>query len=134
MKLALTAWNNRIAPVFDSAGSLLVLEMQNGICQHRETVSIAGKDLAEKARTLRNHGVSELICGAISYEAESLVRLQGISIFPFIAGDLEMVIQAWCQHRLGRKEFSMPGCMPVRRRQGQRRGWYHGMPPYQTWR
>ena len=133
MKLALTAWNNRIAPVFDSAGSLLVLEMQNGICQHRETMSLTGMDLAEKASILRKLGVSELICGAISIEAESLVRLEGISLYPFVAGELEMVIQAWCQHRLGRKEFSMPGCMPVRRRHGQHRGWRHGIAPYQTW-
>jgi predicted Fe-Mo cluster-binding NifX family protein len=132
MKLALTAWNNRIAPVFDSAGSLLILEIQNGNCQHREIVSLVGKDLVEKARLLRSLEVAELICGAISIEAESLVRLEGISMYPFVAGELEMVIQAWSQHRLGRKEFLMPGCMLARGR-GQHRGRRRGMLPYRTW-
>lgn len=122
MKLAVTVWNKRIAPVFDSATTLLILDMDNGECLNSKTVTINTMNLAERSELLKNYQVQELICGAISREAEALVRMYEIGIVSYIAGDLEQVLQAWSSRILYREEFSMPGYGPVRRRHRHGRG------------
>lgn len=127
MKLAVTVWNQRIAPVFDSAGLVLVFSKEEGGALKQRQLSLRGKDLVERASLLRENEVDELVCGAISWEAEALVREEGILVYPFIAGDLEEVIQAWKKKCLYSEEFSMPGCGFARRRRRHRNGNRYGM-------
>ena len=121
MKLALTVWNERIAPVFDSAGSAVILETRDGVRGRSETLDLDTRDPDKKARTLQELGVQELICGAISREAEATVRNHGITVHSFIAGDVETVIRAWGRNELQQEEFSMPGCACARRRRARNR-------------
>jgi predicted Fe-Mo cluster-binding NifX family protein len=127
MKLAVTVWNKRIAPVFDCAGTALLLDVEEGACGKETALDISHVDLASRVRILRDRGAEVLICGAISCEAERLVRGAGIAVHPFIAGDVPTVIQAWLQDELGREEFSMPGCGRARNRRGQGHGRCRGI-------
>jgi predicted Fe-Mo cluster-binding NifX family protein len=122
MKLAITVWNKRIAPVFDSAGSVLLLELDDDERLNPDLVDLRQSDLRRRVEILKDHTVGELICGAISREAERMVLEQGISVHSFIAGDIETVLQAWKQGALERSEFSMPGCACRHRRRGHRHG------------
>jgi len=124
MKLAITVWNKRIAPVFDSAGSVLLLGLGDNERQNPGVVDLRQSNLGQRVDILKFHAVQELICGAISREAERLVLEQGISVHSFLAGDIETVVQAWKQGELERAEFSMPGCACRHRRHG--RGQYRG--------
>ncbi len=127
MKLALTVWNQRIAPVFDCAGTALILELpeyadggkDRGVPVDLESpdsrrVSLAGQDLEHRVKTLVDQGVDELVCGALSRDAATLLRQGGIAVHPFVAGDVQGVVQAWAWDDLEQDDFSMPGCACVR--------------------
>jgi predicted Fe-Mo cluster-binding NifX family protein len=122
MKLAITVWNQRIAPVFDSARNAIIVELRDGHVIGRHELDMDRIDPAGKAWLLRTEGVRELVCGAISYEVEAMVRDQGIRVVPFIAGDVELVIQAWIERQLENDSYSMPGCGYRQRRRGHGRG------------
>lgn len=121
MKLALSIWNDRIAPVFDSSRTVLILDVTNSDYREEAPLDLSGTSLALRAQMLQERGVQELICGAISCEAEQQIAKQAIVLHPFIAGSIETVIQGWQEQNLEHEEFSMPGCACSCRRRGQHR-------------
>lgn len=110
MKTAFAYWDNRIAPVFDTARHLHVVEAESERII-RETQEPLADDLpVKKALRLADLGVGTLVCGAISRPLHELVASYGIQVFPFVAGELREIIQAWLDGNLGRDAFAMPGC------------------------
>lgn len=110
MRTAFAYWDNRIAPVFDTARQIHVVEVQAGqlVSEAQETLS---EDMSvQKALRLMELGVGVLVCGAISRPMHELVVAYGIQVIPFVAGELREVIQAWLKGDLGRDTFAMPGC------------------------
>ena len=41
MRLAASVWNDRVSPVFDTAGRLLLLDLADGVEQGRQVVEVA---------------------------------------------------------------------------------------------
>jgi predicted Fe-Mo cluster-binding NifX family protein len=116
MKAAFAYWDNRIAPVFDVARQIHVVEAEAGK-DLRETQVVLVNDLpAQKAIRLAELGVGTLICGAISRPLLDMVASYGILVIPFVAGDLREVIQAWLAGALDSDTFAMPGCSGAGRR------------------
>lgn len=117
MKTAFAYWDDRIAPVFDTARQINIVEAESGniISESQETIP---EELpVRKALRLAELGINCLVCGAISRQLSRLVTAYGIQVVPFVAGDLREVITAWLDGSLGREGFAMPGCFgPVRRR------------------
>ena len=110
MKTAFAHWENRIAPVFDVAHQVRVIESESGSIV-AESEEVLTDDLpAGKVRRLADLGVGMLVCGAISKPLEAIVTAYGIQLVPFVAGELGEVIEAWLQGRLKREAFAMPGC------------------------
>jgi len=109
MKTAFTYWNKRIAPVFDTARHIRIIETESGqiVC---DTLEMLESDQpTQKALRLSELGVSTLVCGAISKSLHEMVAAYGIQVIPFVAGDLQEVIKAWIED-LDLKDFAMPGC------------------------
>lgn len=120
-KTAFAHWDDRIAPVFDIARRIHVVEADEGRIV-AETGEVLADDLpTQKAHRLVELGVGTLVCGAISRPFHEMVAAYGIRVIPFVAGDLSEVIQAWLSGNLERDAFAMPGCCG--------RGWgrRHGM-------
>jgi predicted Fe-Mo cluster-binding NifX family protein len=110
MKAAFSAWNHRIAPVFDAAKQLHIVEAESGRII-RETTQVLADDLpAQKLPRLAEWGIDTLVCGAISRPMQVMVKAYGIQVIPFVMGDLYHVIQAWLSDRLEDDLFTMPGC------------------------
>jgi predicted Fe-Mo cluster-binding NifX family protein len=110
MKTAFAHWDRRIAPVFDTARRVHVVEAKSG-----QVVSTAGETLPEeepvqRALRLLELGVDTLVCGAISRPTRELLAAYGIRVVPFVAGDLREVVDAWLHDNLERGAFAMPGC------------------------
>jgi predicted Fe-Mo cluster-binding NifX family protein len=124
MKTAFATWENRIAPVFDTAHQIHVIEVESGEIV-READEVLTEDLpAHKAVALVDRGVEALVCGAISRPMQILIASYGIQVFAFIAGDLHEVMQAWFAGTLDRNTFGMPGCCGRGRgRMGRSRTW-----------
>jgi predicted Fe-Mo cluster-binding NifX family protein len=110
LKTAFADWENRIAPVFDSAHHVHVVEAEScQIVNECDEVLPEGLPLQRILR-LVSMGIGTLVCGAISRPVFDLLAAYGIRVVPFVAGDLREVIQAWVSGTLARNEFAMPGC------------------------
>lgn len=108
-KIAFSSWNSRVAPVFDVAGRICLVETEAGRILSETVEILPAEEPVEKVRQLTRLSVNTLVCGAISRFLHDLVRSSGITVVPFVAGDLQEVIHAWMDDRLGDR-FAMPGC------------------------
>jgi predicted Fe-Mo cluster-binding NifX family protein len=118
-KTAFSAWDNRIAPVFDAARQIHVVEAESGKVI-AEAEELLGSDLpVQKALRLAELGISTLICGAISRTLREMVAANGIRVISFVTGELREVIRAWLAGGLDATAFAMPGCGGRGRFQGR---------------
>lgn len=132
MKVAFAIWNNRIAPVFDVARQLHIIEVESGKII-RETEELLPEELpVQRALRLTELGVQTLVCGAISRPMHAMVVSYGILVIPFVAGNLNNVKHAWLHGTIGNNDFAMPGCWG----KGNRFWEMNGMPPLpgRNWR
>lgn len=110
MKTAITVWKNRVSPVFDVSGKVLLYDSKGEkICSEQQLL-LPDACPAEKVAFLVETGTDVLICGAISNDAYSTATNAGIRVYPFIAGDVRKVIQACLADELVEGHFAMPGC------------------------
>lgn len=127
MKLAITVWNGRIAPLFDVARHILIAQ---GEGYGEKMITVATVELEnstpdETVDALESLGIDAVVCGAISREYEQVLLEAGIELDAFVAGDVEDVLRAWSERKLRQRGFSMPGCPCPRhrcRRYGMGRG------------
>jgi len=121
MKTAFTYWHkdNRIAPVFDISRQIRVVESDSGRIVGESEELLEDGLAVRKVINLAQLGVATLVCGAISRPLQEMVMSNGIQVIPFVAGDLDQVIQAWLDGKLDNDSFAMPGCCGHGRRQGR---------------
>lgn len=123
MKAAFSVWNGRIAPVFDTASQVTVVEAEAGrVVECVEETLPAGLPVL-KATRLAELEVETLVCGAISWPLHAMVSAAGVQVVPFVSGKAGEVVQAWVEGRVREQASTMPGCGGHRRR--ARRSWPH---------
>ena len=120
MKIGITVWQNRVSPVFDTARTLLLVELEDNVEVSREMLDIPNLAPAQKAQFIRLAGVQQLICGAVSNYLERHLVAQGVEVLPWIRGSIEGVLAAYYGDQLESNNFQFPGCGCGRRR--NRRG------------
>ena len=121
MRAAFVTWNDRIAPVFDVARHVRLVEVEAERVVRTDERALPEGPPAGRAVQLAELGTAVLVCGAISRPLELMVAAQGIQVIPFVVGDLTEVIDAWIGGKLDDERFAMPGCCGrFRRRPG---GW-----------
>ncbi len=103
-------WSGRVSPVFDSAGELLLLDIQQGQVTARDHVAVDGAEPLQRVSMLADKGVTTLICGAVSRLLADWLAARGVEVLPFVCGDVEEVISAFLDGRLPSDELTMPGC------------------------
>ena len=117
-KAAFAYWDNRIAPVFDSARKVCLVEIdESGRITGEAQETLPDDQPAQLALRLVELAVDTLVCGAISRSLHAIISAYGIRVVPFVAGELRQIIRAWCSNNLHEDAFAMPGC---RRRRGLR--------------
>jgi predicted Fe-Mo cluster-binding NifX family protein len=109
MKIAVTVWGNRISPVFDSARTVLVAEAKDNKVVEKRYESIDW-DAAPVPETLKEMGVSVLICGAISRIPANLITSSGITLIPFVTGNAAKVLDMYLNNDPVPPSCFMPGC------------------------
>lgn len=111
MMAAFPIWNERIAPVFDTATRVRLVHREDEATTQLRDVSLADLSPFQKAARLAELGVGVLVCGAISRPLYAIVQSYGIEVVPHIAGDIEEVIAAWLNTEpFPQLAFAMPGC------------------------
>ena len=109
MKVALTTWENRISPVFDSAHMILVAKVENGTVVDRYYNPLGSELPLSRVSKLSELGVNVLICGAVSGFFANMIEAHGIRIIPFVAGDVNQVLDAYLKGSLPMPALQMPG-------------------------
>ena len=110
MKTAFAYWDNRIAPVFDTARQIHLVEFDSDKIVVEQQALLPDDQPVQKVLRLVELGIKDLVCGAITRPMYELLTAYGIQVTPFIAGELNEVIQARVEDTLSHERFAMPGC------------------------
>ena len=132
VRIAITVWQSRVSPVFDTAGKVLVLDIGNGRELHRVEQSIHGLSMQKRVDRLVELDVDVLVCGAISRQLADMLAASGIKVIPWIKGDVDKVLHWYFTGKPMDLNFLMPGCPQKRHRfRGMRgRGAFRDMRDY----
>ncbi len=109
MKIALSVWKNRISPVFDVARQILVLDIEEGRVKATATEALPVTPNS-KIMALGALEIEALVCGAISQSLALQAASSDIRVYPFVAGDVDEVVEACLSDALRNPAFAMPGC------------------------
>lgn len=121
MKAAFACWQDRLAPVFDTARQVRLVEAVSGRVVGETEVALAAELPLRKVLQLVEMDVGVLVCGAISRTVHEQVAAYGIEVIPFVTGELAAVVRAWLEGGLRGGAFAMPGCCRQRRRRCRER-------------
>ena len=110
MKVAVTVWEDRISPVFDASRHLLIAEIENTRVTRRSFVLFNPERPSHLVKTLTELEVPVLICGAVSQVPANMIVAGGITMIPFIAGEVDRVLDVYAKGRSLAPAFVMPGC------------------------
>jgi predicted Fe-Mo cluster-binding NifX family protein len=122
VKVALTIWNGRISPVFDVCQEALVVEIESGAAVSSSMHGLEGGTDLDRVGRLAGMGVETLICGAISRPLHRELLARHVDVIGFVAGEVDAVLAAFLAGRLAGRDFAMPGCRGLGRRNRCRRG------------
>lgn len=109
MNIAITVWGNRISPVFDSAQTLLVVEIHGDRVVGQRSCFFQANSFNRCLRQLEELEVRVLICGALCEGPARLLESHGIEIIPFVTGETEQILADFVRGKDLRR-FAMPGC------------------------
>ena len=121
MRIAVATWEGRISPVFDTARHILCFDVEDGVGRPAGEAKELSNEPQAKLQKLQELGVTVLICGAISRPIATMLSSMGIRLVPFLAGEVDEIVNAFAVGRLEGVCFHMPGCCgrPRRHRGGR---------------
>ena len=109
MCIALAAFGNRIASLFESSDTFIIVKSPSYDIKNSKSITITNNSPNELLQLLKNSNAKILICGAISGCIRNLLEAQNIRVIPWITGDIQSVVQAFRSNNLS-SSFIMPGC------------------------
>ena len=113
MKIAISIWEGKISPVFDTAARLLVLEIEGKNEVSRFETYFDEQAVFRRFARIRILDIDVLICGAISRHFLDMLKSSGIQVIPWVCGSAEQVLDAFKREPNGitlDPSFLMPGC------------------------
>ena len=113
--LAIPVFRDRVAPVLDWCSKIIIISEEGADAALGRHIDVMEKSIFMLMRTLREHGIETLICGALSPEMLNYGESIGLRIIHGIAGDIEEVLQAYRERRLDQPRYWLPGCRGQRR-------------------
>ncbi len=118
MKIVIPVFQGRVSPVFDWTSTVLAVETDEDgkvISRHEESMSAASHAL--RAEHLAKMGADVLLCGGISTPMHNMLQARDISVIPWVAGEVDEVLEAFFNGSVPSDRFAMPGCCGRRRKQ-----------------
>lgn len=110
MIVAITVWEHRISPVFNSARTLLIAKIKDNALVSTLYLTFDFDRPLELLRMLRAQKVGIIICGAISEGPANMLLGAGFELISFIAGHIHRVLETLVKGDLLGEDFKMPGC------------------------
>ncbi len=109
MNIAITVWQNRISPVFDSAQALLIVQTREAVIVDAVIKDCQASMLHKFIQLLQKQKVNVLICGALCERPATLLENHGIEVISFMTGEADKVLEGYLRGN-DMSDFSMPGC------------------------
>ena len=88
-----------------------------GITSQEELLSLAPEEIdlarvlpSQRAERLTTMGVDTLLCGGISGQLTSLIEKGGVQVVPWVAGEVNTVLEEFLTGNVTQTRFAMPGC------------------------
>ncbi|MCP3900573.1 MAG: dinitrogenase iron-molybdenum cofactor biosynthesis domain-containing protein, partial [Desulfobacteraceae bacterium] len=78
MKIAITVWGNRISPVFDSANTLMIAQVDNSKVTNKVFEKFNPTITTQIIPVFKNYLIDVLICGAITEPQSEIIEQAGI--------------------------------------------------------
>ena len=122
MKVAITIWENRISPVFDSSRMLLIAEIKDAKVIDKKYMTFNPEMPSYLIDNLNRMDIAVLICGAVSEIPAKMIEAGGISLIPFVAGHADEVLASYAKETKISSGFLMPGCKNDNDSKSQRSG------------
>ena len=124
MKVAIPVFGHRVSPVFDWCQQVIAVEIDsNGTEINREEIDLSKVVPFRRSERLASLKVNVLLCGGISDELTCLAEEHGMRVVPWVAGEVNTVLEAFVAGDIADPRFAMPGCNGRRQRRRRRRGW-----------
>lgn len=108
MLIALATYENRLAALFENACEVRLFTRKHDQIYPAGCHSLPYSDLCARISALTSCGVTLLICGGITGCSRRLLSRAGVEVIPWIGGEVDTVLQAWAEDRLG--TLVLPGC------------------------
>jgi predicted Fe-Mo cluster-binding NifX family protein len=109
MRIAISIWEDKISPLFDTASKLLIIENETQKESSRYEVHLLKQDLSKKCRFMQSLHIDILICGAVSRQFSEMLKASGIKVISGITGPARDVLKAYQQGTPLHSKFFMPG-------------------------
>jgi hypothetical protein len=109
VKVAIPTFRQRIAPRFDSGCRVILVSIGEGPPDPDAVLVWTDHTFAERLRDLVSQGVELLVCGGLEPWMEESIRVKGIEVIPWAAGDLDHVLAVLADGDLSGLKGSGPG-------------------------
>jgi predicted Fe-Mo cluster-binding NifX family protein len=108
MRMAVTTQNESVCPFFDSADSVVVVDVKENKEVGRQCHVFTDKLLKDKAKDLKGLGVEVLICSSLPNDLANSMAGSGITIIPWVSGKVEKVVNDFLEGRLPDSSYYLP--------------------------
>ncbi len=115
MRIALPVWQDRVSPVFDVAGQLLLVDVTDGNETARDVHKLTEVTADARIAAVVEMDVGTLICAGITQPLQAGFADRGVRVIARVCGNVEEVLAAFLAGRLTEERFAMPGCCWQRR-------------------
>lgn len=119
MQVAISTWQGRVSPVFDTTRRIIVVLVEDGREMSRSEEILIKRFPPLRVQRLVDLEVEVLICGAISRPLSEMCSSAGIKIIPWVSGTTDEVLQAFIDGNLPNPEHTMPGCCRQKMKSGR---------------
>ncbi|MFH1689192.1 MAG: dinitrogenase iron-molybdenum cofactor biosynthesis protein [Candidatus Eisenbacteria bacterium] len=110
MRVGIPIWNGRVSPVLDTAEHIVVVDTGAAAGALHEEMALESQRLPLRAARIAGLQLDLLVCGAVSSPLAEMLAAAGVPLKPWIAGEVEEILQALSAGRLDRPRYRMPGC------------------------
>jgi predicted Fe-Mo cluster-binding NifX family protein len=119
MRIAIAAYQNRIAAILESADRLIILDPPVRVDSSAHLITLTDHSVGALLIHLQRQGVKILICGAVSGWLQHWFEANEIQVCCWMTGEVDQVIEALATEKINSPRFLMPGCR-------RRFAWQHG--------
>ncbi len=111
-RTAIPVFMGRVSPVLDTCTQIRLLDPGRKPEIVYLTIPVKGNSIFKRAEEIKKLGVGVIICGAVSDAFYNLLKERYIDMICGISGDIDEVIDAYCNGTLSQARFRMPGTVP----------------------